>query len=94
MLGRVNEFELACDPQGFGGFKRLIERSQLVCVEIVAHDRDPVRLGIAPVIDQLLYLASPIHAGAVVGRSHAPPPGQRLHKHPHRAMQTTGRRGS
>src|SRR6266446_4107928 len=55
-------------------------------VEVVADECDPVRLSVAPVIDELLHLASPIHASAAIARPHASPSGQRLHKHPHHAL--------
>ena len=42
MLGRMDQFELMRNPQSFGWLKRLIERAQLVRVEIVTHERDPL----------------------------------------------------
>src|SRR5207302_9938357 len=75
VFGRVDQLDLLRYPQGLAGLERLIERTQLVGVEIVTDEGDALRLSIAPVINELLYLTSPVQAGAAVGRPHAPPPG-------------------
>src|SRR6516165_1845311 len=82
VLGRVNNLQTPNQPTRFLGRKGFVQRAPAVRVEVVHHQRNPLRLG--PMhIDQLANSLGPVGLGALVGHYQMPPAGQRLREREH-----------
>ena len=66
VLGRVNNLQTLDQPTSFLGRKGFVQGAQAVRVEVVHHQRNPLRL--RPMhIDQLANCLGPVGLGALVG---------------------------
>ncbi len=80
LLRRVVNLELRYQPAGLRGLEGVIERSDVVGVQIVHHQDDLLRIG-AVLVNQLLHLVCPVDLGAVPKNIRAHPSGQGLDEH-------------
>src|SRR6516162_4171571 len=82
MLGRVNDFQTPDQPTSFLGRKGFVQGAQTVGVEVIHHQRDPLRL--RPMhIDQLANGLGPVGLGALIGHHQMPPAGQWFREREH-----------
>ncbi len=79
----MKQFDLRGDPRRLLRRKRLIERRQGMRIEIVAHQRDPLDLGVPRLVDEPTNLMRPVDGRFGRRDGDVPPGPQRLDEHPH-----------
>src|SRR5579859_1355554 len=82
VFGSRVKFELAGDAACFGRWKGGVQRGDLVGVEIVQHDANDLRIGIA-FVHQPLHLVCKVDRRAPLGDGDMAPASQRLDHHKH-----------
>lgn len=85
VLRRVHQFDPVRQPQRLGRTERRVQRRDPVRVEVVAHQRDSLGLGVTRIVHQRTHPMRPIHRRASSAHTHVAPPAQRLVEHPHAA---------